>query len=134
METIGRIQIEREIGRGGMGVVYKGFDPFLDRHVALKSVLPPQNSDQSWEVSVKRLEQEARAAARLNHPNIVTVYDVIPAADSFCVVMEFVEGTSLEAACPEGTCASPEFVARIIGECAAGLDHAHSRGVIHRDI
>ncbi len=135
MDQIGRIQIECEIGRGGMGVVCKGYDSFLHRHVAVKSVIASSDaSDKTAEASLKRLDVEARAAARLSHANIVTVHDVIPAANSFYVVMEFIEGRSLDALAPEGSRQPLPFVARLIRECASALDHAHARGVIHRDI
>ncbi len=134
MDSIGRIQIEREIGRGGMGVVYKGYDSYLQRHVAVKSLLSADTTSDSWETSLKRLEVEARAAARLNHPNIVTVYDVLTQPNSLYVVMEFVEGQSVEAVSPEGSFAGAPFVSKLITECAAALDHAHARGVVHRDI
>jgi len=134
MDQIGRIQIEREIGHGGMGVVYKGYDSFLQRAVAVKSVLASTSTSAQSANLLKRLEVEARAAARLSHPNIVAVHDIIPAADSFYVVMEFVEGQNLDAYAPEGCHPALPFVANVIRQCAAGLDHAHSRGVIHRDI
>ncbi len=118
-----------------MGVVYAGNDPLLKRKVAIKTVLPPnQSAELSWDVLVQRLAREAQAAAVLNHPNIIAVYDVVPVDKMFCVVMEFVNGKSVSDLAPLGLIASSEFAVRIVREAAAALDHAHSRGVIHRDV
>ena len=135
MNQIGRYQVEREIGRGAMGVVYLGFDPLLKRKVAVKTVLPSAASpDQPWEMLLKRLTREAQAAASLNHPNIMGVYDVVPAEDMFAVVMEFIDGKSLSEAVEAGVRGASPVAMRLLKECAAALDHAHSRGIVHRDI
>jgi serine/threonine protein kinase len=135
MERIGRIEIQREIGQGGMGVVHMGYDPVLRRRVAVKTVLPSAASAElDWGTLLRRLTREGRAAAGLNHPHIVAVYDVIEGEAGFSVVMEYVEGQTLERAVPSGSCAPFERAISIISQCAAALDHAHSRNVIHRDI
>jgi formylglycine-generating enzyme required for sulfatase activity len=134
MHQIGRYEIEREIGRGAMGVVYLGFDPLLKRKVAVKTLLPTQSGDMSWETLLKRLTREAQAAASLNHPNAIGIYDIVSVSDMFCVVMEFVDGSSVADLIPSGSCASVEFTNRVVKGCAAALDHAHARGIVHRDI
>jgi eukaryotic-like serine/threonine-protein kinase len=135
MNQIGRYQVEREIGRGAMGVVYLGFDPLLRRKVAVKTVLPSAASpDQPWDMLLKRLTREAQAAASLNHPNIMGVYDVVPAEDRFSVVMEFIDGKSLAEAVEAGVRGATPVAIRLLKECAGALDHAHSRGIVHRDI
>src|SRR5579864_4969584 len=135
MNQIGRYQVEREIGRGAMGVVYLGFDPLLKRKVAVKTVLPSAATpDQPWDMLLKRLTREAQAAASLNHPNIMGVYDVVPAEEMFSVVMEFIDGKSLAEAVQAGARGGSPVAIRLLKECASALDHAHSRGIVHRDI
>ena len=135
MHQIGRYQVEREIGRGAMGVVYLGFGPLLERRVAVKTVLPSAASaEQTWDMLLKRLTREARAAARLDHPNIMSVYDIVPGEQMFSVVMEFIDGQTLADAVPAGSQSETAVAVRVLKECAAALDHAHSRGIVHRDI
>src|SRR5712691_2842194 len=135
MHQIGRYQVEREIGRGAMGVVYLGFDPLLKRKVAVKTVLPSAASaEQTWDVLLKRLTREAQAAASLNHPNIMSVYDIVPSKEMFSLVMELIDGKTLAEAVPAGAQAGATLAIRALKECAAALDHAHSRGIVHRDI
>jgi tetratricopeptide (TPR) repeat protein len=123
---VGRYEIVREIGRGGMGVVYEGQDAKLDRRVAIK-VLPLAVSEAATR---ERFEREARAAAALNHPNIVAIYDVGEASGRPYLVMEFVPGPSLESSPPR----SLDEALRIAGFVCDALDHAHGRGLIHRDL
>src|SRR5689334_19331579 len=135
MQHIGRYQVEQELGRGAMGVVYAGFDPLLKRQVAIKTLQPAGDSTgPSRDLLIKRIAREAQSAAGLSHPNIVGVYDIVEEDGVFSVVMELVDGQSLARAFPEGSPGAVETVLRALHECAAALDHAHSRGVIHRDI
>ena len=129
-KTLGQYQIIEEIGRGGMAVVYKAYQPSLTRHVAIK-VLPPQFTfDQEF---VERFMREARSAATLHHPNIITIYDVSEQNGIHYFVMEYIAGKTLDALAAETPMPLPR-VARIIEQVANALDHAHSRGMIHRDI
>ncbi len=121
-----RYRLEAEIGRGGMGVVYRAHDTLLDRHVAVK-VLSEAVLDSGGRA---RLLQEARAAAQLNHPNIVSVYDAGEAGDSPYVVMELVEGGSLHSHRPH----DQDKIVAIARQISAALDHAHNSGIIHRDL
>ena len=121
-----RYKIDAEIGHGGMGVVYRGYDTFLKRIVAIKVITTSQLPEQTR----ARLLSEAQAAAKLNHPNIITIYDVVEADGLPFIVMEFAEGGVLRFKTP------PEIRHTIgyIRQISSALIHAHSRGVIHRDI
>jgi len=135
MQQIGRYQVERELGRGAMGIVYAGFDPMLKRPVAIKTLQRAgDSSGQARDLLIKRMAREAQSAAGLSHPNIVGVYDIVEEDGVFSVVMELVDGQSLAKAFPEGSPGAVASVLRTLHECAAALDHAHSRGVVHRDI
>jgi serine/threonine-protein kinase len=129
--TLGQYQIVSELGHGGMATVYKAYQPALQRFVAIK-VLPAQLSlDQDF---IRRFRHEAVAAARLNHPNIITIHDVGTADGINFIVMELVEGESLAQVIRRSGAMRPERVANIIAQVASALDYAHAQGFIHRDI
>jgi serine/threonine protein kinase len=135
MEFPDRYQIVRELGRGGMGVVYLAFDSLLKRNVAIKSVLRPSGeSQQVWDEAVQRLIREAQAAGSLHHPNIVGVYDILINGDSPSIVMEFVDGNTLVEIASPGSQIEPRTLIHVLRQCAGALDHGHSRGIVHRDI
>ncbi|MCX7963660.1 MAG: protein kinase [Candidatus Sumerlaea chitinivorans] len=126
----GKYEILEVIGRGGMGTVYKARQHNLDRIVALKMLSEEMASDPEFRA---RFQQEAQVVARLNHPNIVAVYDIEPYQATFCIIMEFVEGKSLQKIIDEG--GLPERDILLIGaQIARALHYAHERGVVHRDI
>ncbi|MDY7227898.1 protein kinase domain-containing protein [Hyalangium rubrum] len=129
---IGRYRILEQLGSGGMSVVYKGLDTALDREVAVK-VLHPHLAGR--DESRRRLAREAKAVARLHHPNILEVFD-FSAADSqnAYIVTEYIRGRTLRQYLDEGGLEPPEIAAMIIHELAAALAHAHEAGVIHRDL
>jgi serine/threonine-protein kinase len=130
---LGRYLIESELGRGAMGVVYKAKDAVLERIVAVKTINMGLEGEDAANYEA-RFYQEARAAGGLNHPNIVTVYDVGKAGDVAYMAMEFIEGEELRALMREG---HPLPVARalsVAAQVAEGLGYAHSHGVVHRDI
>lgn len=130
-KTLGVYQIMEEVGRGGMASVYRAYQSSLNRYVAIK-VLPPQLAyDEEF---VHRFLREARAAASLNHPNIVTVHDVGEQDGLYYIVMEFLEGQTLKDLIQREGALSPERAARILAQVAAALDYAHQRGFVHRDI
>lgn len=130
-QTLGQFQIIQELGRGGMAIVYKAYQPALQRYVALK-VLPRQFAyDEGF---VKRFRQEAIAAARLRHPNIVTIYDVGQVGDVQFIVMELLEGQSLARLIRQSGPMPPARVAHLAAQVAAALDYAHKQGFVHRDI
>ncbi len=128
--TISHYKILSEVGRGGMGVVYKAEDTKLDRTVALKFLAPHLLED---EEARKRFHREAKAAAGLSHPNICTVYEIGEEDGQTFLVMEFIEGEGLDNKIDRGPLALKEALsfARQVGD---GLAAAHAKGVVHRDI
>jgi tRNA A-37 threonylcarbamoyl transferase component Bud32 len=125
-----QLEILELIGQGGMGAVYKARQPALDRLVAVK-VLPPQaGRDPSF---AERFAREARALARLGHPNIVAVHDVGQAGDFYYFVMEYVDGANLRQVLRDGKL-TPEQALRIVPQICDALQYAHEEGIVHRDI
>jgi len=133
--TIGRYEIVREIGRGAMGIVYEGRDLSLMRPVALKTLLLEPIAEELRETFEKRFYQEARAAAGLQHPCIVVVYEIgiDAAADAFFMSLEFLRGRTLEDVIESGPLPWREAL-RIASRLADALSHAHENGIVHRDI
>lgn len=131
---MGRYHIERELGRGAMGVVYLGYDPNIARSVAIK-VLNYDGLPVDDLPSIKaRFFREAKAAGRLSHPNIVSIYDVGEQADFAFIAMDFVSGEPLSQLVSGGKETSPFDVYRIIHDVALALEYAHQNGIVHRDI
>lgn len=128
--TISHYNVVEELGRGGMGVVYKAFDSKLDRTVALK-FLPPEKT--LSEKNRTRLVSEARAASALNHPNILTIHDIDEIDEQLYIVMEYLDGRTLHDRISEGPLTIPE-IAEIAHQIAVGLRVAHDSNIIHRDI
>ncbi|PIE89655.1 MAG: hypothetical protein CR997_10045 [Acidobacteria bacterium] len=130
-QKLGHYEIIKELGRGGMGVVYLGRDTTLDRKVAIKVLSQPISDD---DVMVQRFLREARSAAALNHPNIVQVYFVGKEQDKHYFVMEYVKGKTLADLIGENAIRDPDQAAQIILQAASGLAAAHDKGIFHRDI
>jgi eukaryotic-like serine/threonine-protein kinase len=126
-----RYQVEARIGSGGMAEVYRGFDPVLNRTVAIKVLHSQFARDTSF---VERFRREAQAAARLNQPNIVGVYDTGSDDGTQYIVMEFIEGRTLAEFMATGRSPTPVQAAEIAQKIAAAIAAAHAQGVIHRDI
>jgi serine/threonine-protein kinase len=130
---LGRFELVSEIGRGAMGIVYKAKDPMLERTVAIKTINLTMDKDGA-EMYEKRFYQEARAAGGLNHPNIVTIYD-IGRSESLCyMAMEYIEGAELRTLLLPGKPLPVAKALSIAAQVAEGLAYAHERGVVHRDI
>jgi eukaryotic-like serine/threonine-protein kinase len=130
---LGRFELVSEIGRGAMGIVYKAKDPMLERTVAIKTINLTMDKDGA-EMYEKRFYQEARAAGGLNHPNIVTIYD-IGRSESLCyMAMEYIEGAELRTLLLPGKPLPVQKALSIAAQVAEGLSYAHERGVVHRDI
>jgi len=128
---LGKYQVQEEIGRGGMGAVFKGYDPALDRYVAIKVLAPHL----VWEPDfVERFLREARSAARLQHPHIVTIYDVGQEGGWYYYVMEYLEGQTLTELIEEHHPLPFDTALAILRPMADALDHAHHNGLVHRDI
>lgn len=130
---IGRFILEREIGKGSVGTVYQFHDPLIGRKVAIKILNPQLPADQR-SIFEKHFIQEARAAGRLNHPNIVTVYDADKSDDMLFIAMEYLEGKELRDIINSGHRFNYRQIADMIARVANALDYAHKQGVIHRDI
>ncbi|NOZ73422.1 MAG: protein kinase [Chloroflexi bacterium] len=131
-DILGPYRIEREIGRGGMAIVYLAHHQRLDRMVALKILHPRLQNDHEL---VERFLFEARAAARLDHPNIVAIHDAGQIDGHDFIAMEYIEGESLAAIMQRlGRPLSIDFTLSIINQIASALDYAHQRGIVHRDI
>jgi eukaryotic-like serine/threonine-protein kinase len=126
-----RYEVEAPLGTGGMAEVWRGHDRVLNRTVAIKTLLPQFARDASF---VDRFRREAQAAARLNHPGIVSVYDSGTDGDAPYIVMQYIEGRTLADFLGSGKTLPPKQAAQIAQEIAEALGVAHAHGVIHRDI
>jgi serine/threonine protein kinase len=134
IEQLGKYRIDSVLGKGAMGVVYKAFDPYIERIVALKTIRKELFSDSQQEDLISRFKNEAQAAGRLNHPNIVMVYDYGEDSESAYIAMEFVDGTPLNTLMLPGEPTALPRVTAWMGDLLLALEYAHSRGVVHRDI
>ncbi len=133
ISTLGRYKVVSEIGQGAMGVVYKAVDPIIDRTVAIKTI-NLNLSRQELEEYEARFQQEIKAAGRLNHPNIVTIYDVGKTEQVAYMAMEFLEGQELKDMIATGNLPPADQVVDIIAQVADGLWFAHQQDIVHRDV
>ena len=131
----GRYRLADQLGRGGMGTVWRAHDEVLGREVAVKEVvLPPAIGDKARDDLIERTRREARLAARLNHPNVVTVFDVVEEDGRPWLVMELVPSRSLTEIVESEGPMSPARAARLGLQLLAALDAAHRAGILHRDV
>ncbi len=130
-EVLGHYHLLRELGRGGMGIVYLAFDDRIERNVAIKTI--PLDTDPEGNLH-RALLREARAAGRLNHPNIVVMYQVGQEKDRLYLAMEYVAGGSLDRRLTPDQPADPTWTVAILRQIAAALDAAHAAHIVHRDI
>jgi eukaryotic-like serine/threonine-protein kinase len=142
-QKLGKYEVRREVGRGGMGIVYEGFDPLIGRRVALKTFIQQYLDNTQEDNLLARLQREAQAGGRLNHPHIIAVFDygeeTIKDAHgddvrSAFIAMEFVEGRSLQNYFEANERFSLKQVERIMSELLDALGYSHAHGVVHRDI
>lgn len=134
-KMLGRYLLERELGKGSMGVVYQGRDPKINRVVAIKTVDLAQEFEADEVAEVKqRFFREAETAGRLNHPNIVAIYDAGEEHDLAYIAMEFLNGQDLLARTKPGGLLPLTSVLSIVARIAGALDYAHQNQVVHRDI
>jgi tRNA A-37 threonylcarbamoyl transferase component Bud32 len=129
--TIGSYKVTEKIGEGGMGSVYKGVDLMLEREVAIKALRPELARQPDI---VERFRAEAVTLAKLNHPNIATLFSFLRQGDDFFMVMEFVRGETLDSALRRSGGMSVERAVPLFCQALEGIDHAHRFGIIHRDI
>jgi eukaryotic-like serine/threonine-protein kinase len=134
IETLGKYEVKRSLGRGAMGTVYEGWDPIIARRVAIKTVRLPDSADPETEEALARFRREAQAAGRLTHPNIVGVFDYGETSDLAYIVMEFVDGPPLKTLLDKQERFALADAVRVMEDVLAGLQFSHERGVVHRDI
>jgi eukaryotic-like serine/threonine-protein kinase len=128
--TIGKYRVVEKIGRGGMGTVYKAIDETLDREVAIKAL----NRDLGENEVVRRFRAEAMTLARLNHPGIATIYELLRAEDELLMVMEFVRGETFDRIVERVGPLAPARAASLVAQVLDALGHAHRVGIVHRDL
>ncbi|MDM8519878.1 serine/threonine-protein kinase [Anaerolineales bacterium HSG6] len=131
IEQVGRYELLQEIGQGGFAIVYKAKDTELGRMVALKELRPMLLQDDAW---VRRFIREAKTVAQLDHPHVVTIYDVYRQQNRLFIVMHLIDGTSLDQYITRQIGLSWAETLDIFTKIAQGLDYAHEQGVLHRDL
>ena len=132
---VGKYRIDHVIGRGAVGIVYKGYDEQIDRPLAIKTLQPEVLADLSVsEDTFKRFAVEARSAGRCLHPNIVTVFDYVENKGAPYIIMEYVPAGTLEGVINSGARLPTRQVGEVMAQLLLALDHAHAKGVIHRDV
>jgi serine/threonine-protein kinase len=135
MESIGPYRLDSELGHGAMGVVFRGFDPAIGRAVAIKVIRVDQFATANEKAELRlRFAREATAAGKLSHPNIVTVHHLGEQGDLQYLVLELVDGWSLEKALSNGIPQDPRVSISILSQVADALDYAHGQGIVHRDV
>lgn len=128
-DEFGEYTLREKIGQGGMGAVYKAYDPSLDRLVALKVILP---GNELSKAQIERFTREARAIAKIRHPNIITVYD-IGETPQYYFTMDFIEGENLSQRIKSGSLDQDTCI-DVCAKMASALDAVHAKGIVHRDL
>jgi len=135
IKRIGKYEILDTIGKGAMGIVYKALDPDIDRVVAIKAIRFDTISEKTErEEIMKRFMREAQSAGKLTHPNIVTIYDVVKSKNMTYIVMQYIEGHSLQKTISSGQKIPIEEAVLLMTQMCSALSYAHKKGIIHRDI
>lgn len=129
-ETVGPYRIIEQLGQGGMATVFKAYHAALDRYVALKVLHPAFHEDKTF---IARFQREARVVAKLEHPNIVPIYDYAEHENRPYLVMKFIEGETLKSRLSRGPLTADE-IAKVVDSAGAALAYAHKQGILHRDI
>src|SRR5258708_32433517 len=132
--SIGKYRVTRALGKGAMGMVYEGFDPVIERKVAIKTILGEYLEAGEMEEAVTRFKREAQAGGRLQHPCIVGVYEYGGDGHMAFIVMEYVEGEELKRMLQSGRRFELIEVFEIMKQLLGALDYSHKQGVVHRDI
>lgn len=133
-KQIGKYKIQDVLGKGSMGVVYKGFDPDIGRPVAIKTIDKDLLCQHGGEEALARLQQEAKAAGRLEHPNIVTIYEYGEDKSTTFIAMAFIEGNDLKTFFDAKNDFSLKFIVQCLRQLLSALDYAHNNSITHRDI
>jgi serine/threonine-protein kinase len=134
LTSLGRYKIQGVLGKGAMGLVYDGLDPTLDRRVAIKTILTRNLDEATAKHYSMRFQREVRAVARLNHPNIVQVYDFGAEGDLAYIVMEYIQGRELKDSFDKKELFDLGTTFGLMTELLSALDFAHEAGIIHRDV
>ena len=134
IKSLGRYEIKGVLGKGAMGLVYDAVDPKLNRRVAIKTILTGALSAEAARLANLRFEREVRAVARLNHPNVVQVYDFGQEGELAYIVMEYIKGKELKDAFDGNQRFDLATIFRLMTELLAALEFAHEAGIIHRDV
>jgi CHASE2 domain-containing sensor protein len=135
IKTLGRYQLDRTLGRGAMATVYLGTDPNINRKVAIKTIaLAEEFSDADLEAAKAQFRREAESAGRLNHPNIIAIYDTGEDGNVAYLAMEYFEGKALNYYAQSTNLLPPKWVLELTARAAEALHYAHGQGVVHRDI
>jgi eukaryotic-like serine/threonine-protein kinase len=134
-QKIGKYEVIRELGKGATSAVYRAYDPFQNRQVAIKVVYPEALGDQEYGKRYRKLfVTEASLAGKLSHPHIVAIYDAVAGEEASYIVMEYVDGSTLEQYTQHDSLLPVQRIVEIIYKCAKALEYASKQGVIHRDI
>lgn len=135
MKKIGKYEILSILGKGAMGIVYRALDPDIDRQVAIKTIRFDLDSEETDnEEIMQRFMREAQAAGKLTHPNIITIFDVGREEDLTYIVMQYIEGPSLQRLIAQGEKFSVQEITKLMEQVCSALDYAHQHGIVHRDI
>ncbi len=134
VSKLGKYEIRRELGRGAMGVVYEAYDPSIERIVALKTIRRDQLDGAEAQDVLGRFQREAKAAGRLNHPNIVSIYDFGEDSGTSFIAMEFVSGRELRSYFENNERFPLAEIVRMMSQLLEALEYSHRYGVVHRDI
>ena len=133
-QKLGKYEIRRQLGRGAMGIVYEGYDPFIQRTVALKTIRKELLDQERAQEMLARFQREAQAGGRLSHPNIVAIYDYGEDQDTAYIAMEFIEGKELKELFSENARFTLPNVVDVMAQLLSALNYSHQHGVVHRDI
>jgi eukaryotic-like serine/threonine-protein kinase len=135
LARVGKYRVDEVIGRGAVGVVYRGYDELIDRPLAIKTLRPEVLSEMGFNSEIlKRFAAEARSAGRCLHPNIVTVFDYVEHDGAPYIIMEYVNAGTLDNVIKSGALLPIQQVGEIMNQLLMALEHAHANGIIHRDI
>lgn len=134
-QKVGKYEIISELGKGATSAVYRAYDPFQNRQVAIKVVFPEALGDQEYGRRYRKLfVTEASLAGKLSHPHIAAIYDAVAGEEASYIVMEYVDGSTLEKFTHHDSLLPVQRIVEIIYKCAKALEYASNQGVIHRDI
>jgi tRNA A-37 threonylcarbamoyl transferase component Bud32 len=134
IKKLGKFEVRRELGKGAMGIVYEGYDPMIERTVAIKTVRAENLQGEDAQEQLARFRREAQAAGKLTHPNIVSIYDFGVDDGTYYIAMEFVKGRELQEILNKNERFGMAGVVQVMTQLLEALDYSHRNGVVHRDI